>query len=77
MMVDIFIGVLAAIACWYGLVWAVGALLRTLDKAGAIIGKEAGEAFVRDAKENPKNPMYGVFHLPPPRNDDPSEGKVE
>jgi hypothetical protein len=71
-MVDVFIGVFAAIACWYGLVWIVRALLRTIDKAGEIMGKEAGEEFVRDAKVNPNNPMYGAFHLPPQHNDDPS-----
>ncbi len=30
-----------------------------------------GEKFVADAKVNPKNPMYGAFHLPPQKNDDP------
>jgi hypothetical protein len=70
-MVDVFIGVLAAIGCCYGIVWIVRALLRTVDKAGEIMGKEAGEEFVRDAQVNPNNPMYGAFHLPP-RNDPPS-----
>ncbi len=35
------------------------------------MGKEAAEKFIRDAKINPNNPMYGAFHLPPQHNDDP------
>jgi hypothetical protein len=70
MMVDVFIGVVAAILCVFGLFWIVRALLRTVDKAGQILGKEVGEQFVRDAKENPNNPMYGAFHLPQQKSDD-------
>ena len=70
-MVDVFIGVLAAILCSVGMFWIARALLRTVDKAGEILGKEAGEEFVRDAKENPNNPMFGAFHLPSRKNDDP------
>jgi hypothetical protein len=69
--VDVFIGVLAAILCSAGLFWIVRALLRAVDKAGELLGKEAGEEFVRDAKVNPNNPMYGAFHLPSRKNDDP------
>jgi hypothetical protein len=44
---------------------------RARIKAAEISGKEAGEAFVRDAKENPNNPMFGAFHLPSRKSDDP------
>lgn len=70
MIVDVFIGVFAAILCFYFLVWIVRALLRTVDKAGKVLGKEAGEEFVRDAQVNPNNPMFGAFHLPSRKNDD-------
>jgi hypothetical protein len=61
--IGVFIGVFAAIAGWYGLVWTVRTLGRTMDKAGEILGKEAGKEFVRDAKENPNNPMYNTLFI--------------
>jgi len=37
MMIDVFIGVLAAILCSFGLFWIARALLRTVDRAGEIL----------------------------------------
>jgi hypothetical protein len=65
--VDAFIGIAVAILCVVAIFW----IARARIKAAEILGKEAGEAFVRDAKINPNNPMYGAFHLPSQKNDDP------
>jgi hypothetical protein len=65
--VDALIGIVVAILCSIAIFW----IARARIKAAEISGREAGEEFVRDAKVNPNNPMYGAFHLPPQHNDDP------
>jgi hypothetical protein len=75
MMIDVFIGALAAILCALGLVWVVRAFIRAFDASAAKWGRHLGEQFVEDAKVNPNNPIYGAFHLPSRKNDDPRHAK--